>query len=63
MKAEGRGALDFICGMNSGIVVAKWFDNNAVNIASNFVGVRAIGSVKRWCSEQKAKKKSVVQKL
>ena len=56
MKAEGRGALDFMCDMNSGIVVAKWFDNNAVHIASNFVGVHPVGSVERWCSDQKARK-------
>lgn len=49
----GRGSLDFKSDMNSGILVAKWYDNNAVHIASNFVGVNPVDTVLRWNSKEK----------
>ena len=56
MKKAGRGSIDNKSDMNSGIVVIKWCDNNCVHIASNFVGAEPIGTIERWCSDEKAKK-------
>ena len=55
LKQKGRGAIDHESDLNSGIIVAKWMDNNAVHVASDFVGVEPIGTVKRWSGEQKSK--------
>ena len=56
MKKAGRGSIDYKSDMNSGIVVTKWCDNNCVHIASNFVGTEPIGTIERWCTDEKARK-------
>ncbi len=55
LKKMGRGSLDYKSDANSGVIVAKWCDNNAVHAASNFVGIEPQGSVQRWSSEAKEK--------
>ena len=42
--------------MDSGIVVARWCDSNAVHITSKFVGVHPVDLEERWCSDRKARK-------
>lgn len=39
MKDVGRGQVDYIADLNSGIIIAKWQDNGPVYVASNFVGI------------------------
>ena len=56
MKKAARGATDFKSGTKLGVILVKWSDNNAVHIASNHVGVEPLGSVERWCPEEKKKK-------
>ena len=56
MKKAGRGATDFKSDTKLGVILVKWLDNNAVHIASNHVGVEPLGSVERWCPEEKKKK-------
>ena len=41
-----------------GVIIVKWFDNNAVHIASNYVGVKPMGIVERW-SQKDQKKKNI----
>ena len=48
--------MDFKSDLNSGLIVAKWMDNNAVHVASNFLGMHPIGHVNRWCHDEKKKK-------
>ena len=55
LKQKGRVAIDHQSDLISGNIVAKWMDNNAVHVASNFVGVEPIGTVKRWSGEHKSK--------
>ena len=57
LKKSGRGSLDYRSDLNTGVIIAKWQDNNAVYIASNFVGIEPMGSVERWCPKEKARKK------
>ncbi|CAB4043729.1 Hypothetical predicted protein, partial [Paramuricea clavata] len=57
MKKAGRGTTDYKSDTTQGLIVVKWLDNNAVHVASNFVGVEPLGSVERWCPEDKKKKK------
>ena len=56
LKRKGRGSLDYKSDMNSGIIVAKWYDNNAVHIASNFVGIEPMGTMERWSPQDKERK-------
>ena len=42
-----RGAMNYRCDSNSGIMAVKWIDNSMVNLASNFVGVESIGELER----------------
>uniref|UniRef100_F6X7P9 PiggyBac transposable element-derived protein domain-containing protein n=1 Tax=Ciona intestinalis TaxID=7719 RepID=F6X7P9_CIOIN len=55
LKKNGRGAVDFRSDFNSGILVTKWYDNNAVHIGSNFVGIEPMSTIDRWSSEIKEK--------
>jgi hypothetical protein len=50
MKKSGRGSLDYKSHLQSGTVVVKWLDNEAVHLASNFAGVEP---VERWCNVAK----------
>ncbi len=57
MKKAGRGATDFKLDVNTGVIVVKWMHNNAVHIASNYVGVEPFGSVERWSKNKKERAK------
>ena len=50
----GRGSIDFKSDMNSGILIVKWYDNNAVHMASNYVGIEPMAEAERWCPNAKA---------
>ena len=56
-EKAGRGATDFKSDVNSGVIVVKWMDNNAVHIASNYVGVEPFRSVERWSKNKKERAK------
>ena len=38
---------------DTGLLVAKWFDNSIVHVASNYAGINPVGSVKRWSKTAK----------
>ena len=48
LKKEGRGSYDGSVDLNSGIVIVRWFDNKAVQLISNYIGIEPIDEVKRW---------------
>ena len=45
LMKNGRGATDYRCDSNWGIMSVKLVDNSVVNLASNFVGVEPIEGV------------------
>lgn len=47
LRREGRGSVDFRT-TTEGILVAKWFDNKEVHIASNHYSVHPMTQVFRW---------------
>ena len=61
LMKNGRGARDYRSESNSGIMAVKWVDNSVVNLASNFVGVKSIGELKRWCGKEVSKNISCPQ--
>ena len=58
MQKAGRGTMDYKSGAKFGVIIVKWFDNNAVHIASSYVGVEPMGIVERW-SQKDQKKKNI----
>ena len=48
LKKEGRGSYDGSVDLNSGIVIVRWFDNKAVQLISNYIGIEPIDEVERW---------------
>ncbi len=57
MKKSGQGATDFKLDVNTGVIVVKWMDNNAVHNASNYVGVEQFVSVEKWSKNKKERAK------
>ncbi len=55
LKKKEGGSFHFKSDLNSGVILAKWMDNNAVHLASNYVGVQPVAHVKRWSGEVKRK--------
>ena len=47
LMKNGRGAMNYRCDSNSGIMSVKWVDDSVVNLASNFVGVEPFGELER----------------
>ena len=33
--------------------MVKWVDNNVVQLVSNFVGIKPMTSIERWCKKEK----------
>ena len=48
VKPQGRGAMDSCVSKSGDITIAKWQDNDVVNVASTFVAMENIDKVKRW---------------
>ena len=44
LKKQERGAVDSRVDNNSGLVIVRWLDNSALQLASNFIGVEPNGS-------------------
>ena len=52
LKKEGRGSFDYQS--SDGIVIASWYDNTVVNLASHKCSVMPIHQVLRYSAEKKA---------
>ena len=48
LKKEGCGSYDGSVGLNSGIVILKWFDNKAVQLILNQIDNEPIDEVECW---------------
>lgn len=48
MKKEGRGSSDSMVSSDEKIIITRWMDNRAVNLASNFLGIDDEDEVPRW---------------
>lgn len=48
LEKQGRGTLDHRTDLNSGITITKWVDNKTVLVASNYVQVHPMDTIKRW---------------
>ena len=53
MLREGRGTCDQVVSKDGDVVLTKWVDNRSVIMASNFVGVGNVDTVKRWDKKDK----------
>ena len=53
MKRQSRGAMGSHVCRSGNITIARWQDNNMVNVASTFVGMGNIDKVKRWSKKDK----------
>ena len=38
LKKSNRGSCDYVVDYNSAITILRWFDNNSVQLISNYVG-------------------------
>lgn len=52
IKKEGRGFSEELVNAEGDIVVVKWFENRAVSLASNFIGIEKTDKVKIWDKKQ-----------
>ena len=48
LKKNGRGSSDHVVAANSGICIVHWYDNNTVQLISNFVGHNLGSKARRW---------------
>ena len=53
LKKKGRGEFDYKLNTDTGLLVAKWFDNMIVHVASNCAEINPVGPVKRWSKTAK----------
>lgn len=53
LKKLGRGTSECRVTKDGDIVAVRWFDNKAVNLASNFVAIDPVDHVRRWDKKQK----------
>lgn len=53
LKTEGCGAFDFRCDSKTQITCVRWFDKNAVQLCSTFVGCEPIGYCERYDRSKK----------
>ena len=53
LSKAGRGACDEVVSKCGNIVLVKWFDNKAVVLASNFVGIGQKDEIERWDKTKK----------
>ncbi|XP_063902705.1 piggyBac transposable element-derived protein 3-like, partial [Zophobas morio] len=53
LKKMGRGTSEYCVTQDNDIVAVKWYDNKAVNMASNFVAKDPLDQVRRWDKKQR----------
>lgn len=53
LKDEGRGSYDYVIESEENIIVAKWYDNKCVHVASNYKGILPVDEVRRWSTKDK----------
>ena len=53
LKKKGRGTVDHVVDVNSGVAIVQWLDNNAVHLMSNDICNELGTQTKRWDKKQK----------
>eukprot|EP00795_Rhopilema_esculentum_P009567 gene9567-17318_t len=53
LKKEGRGSLDGAVDFNSGVTVVRWYDNRAVQLASNYAFIDPLDIVRRFSKSER----------
>ena len=48
LKKRGRGSHDYVVEANSGIIIVRWYDNNCVQLISNYLTNEAGENARRW---------------
>ena len=48
LKEDGRGSCDSKVDANSGIIVVRWYDSNAIQLSSTYAGVQPKDQVRRF---------------
>ena len=48
--------MDYRVDLNTGLLIVRWMDNSIVQLASNFVGIKPMGTLNRWDSHGREKK-------
>ena len=48
LNKSGRGSFDYRTDVNSGLHLIRWLDNGCVQLVSNYAGVKATKTIKRW---------------
>jgi hypothetical protein len=54
LKAKGRGSIDYKTDQENDIIVIKWFDNRAVHLISNNIGIEPTDEALRWSQKDQA---------
>uniref|UniRef100_A0A2C9K6K3 PiggyBac transposable element-derived protein domain-containing protein n=1 Tax=Biomphalaria glabrata TaxID=6526 RepID=A0A2C9K6K3_BIOGL len=54
LKKDGRGSMDIKVSSEGDVCIVRWIDNGAVTLASSFVGIDDIDSVRRWSESAKS---------
>ncbi|XP_042147562.1 piggyBac transposable element-derived protein 3-like [Ixodes scapularis] len=52
-RKRGRGSFDYNVENSENVVVVRWLDNKAVQLASSYTGVEPEDQVKRWSASEK----------
>ena len=52
MQKEGRGFMDRRITKSGEVVVVRWYDNNSVNVSSEFVGIGTTHVFNRWNTKE-----------
>ncbi|XP_044751630.1 piggyBac transposable element-derived protein 3-like [Coccinella septempunctata] len=53
LQAKGRGTSEELISGDGEVILTRWYDNKAVNMASNFMGIGETYVCKRWDKKQK----------
>lgn len=53
LKKVGRGATDCMVSRDGTVVVTRWLDNRAVNLASNYLSCEPEDTARRWSKAEK----------
>ena len=53
LKKQVRCSVDYLVDANSGIAIVQWYDNNIIQLMSNYMTQKLGAATKRWCKKDK----------
>ena len=48
LKKRGRGSNDYVVEANSGIIIVRWYNNNCIQLISNYLTNETGENARRW---------------